>query len=210
MTSLLSGERVPKTHPRVEACGDLDELASFLGVVAAALPAQHDGLRGEIQAVQADLLRIGALLAAAPGSPAFAMLPPLGKERIEALEHSIENMEGSLPRLQTFLIPGGHPSAAWAHVARTVCRRAERRVAAIDPAGGGADTTGGPGVTGGPDVTGGPGVTGGPDVTSGPAVTGRPVPDGVLAYLNRLSTWLFDLARLCNSVSGVADLPWKG
>jgi cob(I)alamin adenosyltransferase len=87
-------------------------------------------------------------------------------------------MERSLPRLQSFVIPGGHPSAAWAHVARTVCRRAERRVAVLSAEPGGS----------GPDDA----------------------PDGVLPYLNRLSTWLFDLARWCNKVHGAADLPWKG
>ena len=169
MTSLLSGERVPKTHPRVEACGDIDELSSFLGAVAAALPSDRHDLRAEIQAVQADLLQVGASLATTEGSAAAGMLRPLGRDRIEAVEGSLQKMEESLPRLQSFILPGGHPSAAWAHVARTVCRRAERRVAAL------------------PDV-----------------------PAGVLAYLNRLSTWLFDLARSCNRAHDIADITWKG
>ena len=112
MTSLLSGERVSKTHPRVEACGDLDELASVLGAVAAGIPSDQEGLRQEIQAVQADLLSIGALVAARPDSPAFDQLHPLGAERVAALEASMNRMEGVLPRLQNFVIPGGHPRIA--------------------------------------------------------------------------------------------------
>jgi cob(I)alamin adenosyltransferase len=179
MTSLLSGERVSKTHPRVEACGDLDELASMLGVVAAGIPAEKEGLRAEVQAVQADLFSIGALIAARPGSPAFAMLHPLGMDRIATLEASMARMEAALPRLQSFVIPGGHVSAAWAHVARTVCRRAERRVTALES----EDPN---------------------------AARESPVPAHILPYLNRLSGWLFDLARWCNRLHGVADIPWKG
>ncbi len=177
MTSLLSGERVPKTHPRIEACGDVDELASVLGVVAAALSTDQPGLVEEIRAVQADLLGIGALLSAAPGSPALASLRPPAEGRIRALEDSARRMETELPRLQNFIIPGGTPTAAWAHVARAVCRRAERRVAALS-----AERA--------------PGLEGGPD----PA----------LAYLNRLSSWLFELARWCNKLKGVSETPWKG
>jgi cob(I)alamin adenosyltransferase len=179
MTSLLSGERVSKTHPRVEACGDLDELASVLGVVAAGFPADQEGLRREVQAVQADLLSIGALVAARPESPAFALLQPLGDDRTASLESSMARMEDALPRLQSFVIPGGHPSAAWAHVARTVCRRAERRVAALA----------------GESAAG--------------AAASRATAN-VLPYLNRLSGWLFDLARWCNKLHGVADISWKG
>jgi cob(I)alamin adenosyltransferase len=173
MTGLLSGERVPKTHPRVEACGEVDELASVLGAVAAALPDTEAGLRSEIVAVQEDLLRVGARVAATPGSPAAAMLPPLSEQRLAAVEESSRKMEASLPRLQSFIVPGGHPSAAWAHVARAVCRRAERRVVALA----GED----------------PGVA-----------------EGVIAYLNRLSAWLFDLARWCNRMHGVPEMTWKG
>jgi cob(I)alamin adenosyltransferase len=196
MTSLLSGERVFKTHPRVEACGDLDELSSVLGVVAAGFPADQEGLRREVQAVQADLLSIGALVAARPESSAFSLLRPLGMDRVAALESSMVRMEEALPTLQSFVIPGGHPSAAWAHLARTVCRRAERRVAAL-----GADDPGGAARA----VSTGAGGSSAPGSAAVPAI-----PASILPYLNRLSSWLFDLARWCNRLNGVADISWKG
>ena len=177
LTSLLSGERVPKSHARVEACGEVDELSSVLGACAAALPAARADLQREIQGVQADLLGIGALLATSPGSPTRQMLRPIGPDRMRQLEGAIERLERELPALQSFLLPGGHPTAAWAHVARTVCRRAERRVQSL------ADEAG--------------------------ATAGQPT-DGILPYLNRLSTYLFALARYCNKLHGVADIPWKG
>ena len=175
MTSLLSGELVPKTHPRVEACGELDELASVLGACAASLAGDGGELRREIQDIQGTLLHIGASLATSDDSPTAAMLRGLGAEDIRALERAIERIEAALPPLQGFILPGGHPSAAWAHVARTVCRRAERRALAI-PADRGE--------------------------TSRLAV--------IVAWLNRLSSYLFVLARFCNAEHGVQETVWKG
>jgi cob(I)alamin adenosyltransferase len=175
MTSLLSGERVPKTHPRVEACGELDELASVLGALAASLGPDTDGLRREIQDIQGTLLHIGATLATSSDSATAGMLRAIGAEDTRTLERAIERMEQALPPLQGFILPGGHPSAAWAHVARTVCRRAERRALAIP---------------------------------------GNPAEDSrlaaILAWLNRLSSYLFVLARACNAMRGVPETTWKG
>jgi cob(I)alamin adenosyltransferase len=175
MTSLLSGERVPKTHPRVEACGDLDELGSVLGACAASLPADGGELRRELQDIQGTLLHIGASLATSGDSPTAGMLRGLHAEDIRGLERAIERLEAGLPPLQGFILSGGHPSASWAHVARTVCRRAERRALAI-PADSG--------------------------VTSSRAA--------ILAWLNRLSSYLFVLARFCNAKHGVQETAWKG
>jgi len=166
MTSLLSGERVPKSHARIEACGELDELASVLGALAASLAEDREVERVEIRQVQGELLHLGAWLAVTPGSLTLGMLKPPSEGPVEALEGSIERMEKDLPPLQGFILPGGHPSAAWAHVARCVCRRAERRVAAI------------------------------------PAQEALP-------WLNRLSSWLYVLARHCNQVRGVPENLWK-
>jgi cob(I)alamin adenosyltransferase len=129
-TSLLSGERVLKTDQRVEACGDVDELCSILGALAASVQGEP-GLMDEIARIQGWLLRAGARLAATPGSAAAGMLANLGEEEVGTLERSMAVMEENLTPLQGFVIPGGHPSAAWAHVARTVCRRAERRVLSL-------------------------------------------------------------------------------
>jgi cob(I)alamin adenosyltransferase len=177
MTSLLSGERVPKSHARVEACGEVDELASVLGACAAALSADQAELQREIQHVQSDLLHIGAWLATSPGSPTREMLRMIGAERTKEVEDSIDRLEAELPPLQSFLLPGGHPTAAWAHVARTVCRRAERRVQFL--------------------------------ATDGGEDAGKAL-GGILPYLNRLSTYLFVLARSCNKLHGVPDATWKG
>jgi cob(I)alamin adenosyltransferase len=131
ITSLLSGERVPKSHARVEACGEVDELASVLGACAATLSAEQAELLREIQSIQGDLLHIGAWLATSPGSPTRQMLRTIGADRLREIEDAIDRLESALPPLQSFLLPGGHITAAWAHVARTVCRRAERRVQSL-------------------------------------------------------------------------------
>ena len=136
-TSLFSGERVAKHDERIEAYGDLDELNSAIGVLIAGLPPDGDGLRPELHDIQSELFAIGAWLATAPGAPAAAALPPLDPDGAIGLERAIDRLDAGLPPLAGFILPGGHPGAAWAHVARTVCRRTERRVVAL--AAGGAD-----------------------------------------------------------------------
>jgi cob(I)alamin adenosyltransferase len=130
-TSLFGGARVRKDDARIEAYGTVDELNSFLGVARASWPSSP--LDGQFHAIQSDLFDIGAHLAS-PGTSRFA-----GPEatRIAALEQSIDAMEADLAPLRTFILPGGCPAAAHLHVARTVCRRAERLVVALrdeDPA----------------------------------------------------------------------------
>jgi cob(I)alamin adenosyltransferase len=127
-TSLFSGERVPKNFERVEAYGDVDELNSILGIIASTLPEEVSKLGGEIQQFQSDLLHVGAWLATTPDSPFSADLMEIGHKQISRLEEAIDRMEENLPTLRSFIIPGGHASAAYAHMARTVCRRAERHV----------------------------------------------------------------------------------
>lgn len=130
-TSLFSGERVAKDHERIEAYGDLDELNSVIGALAAALPPQAGEVRPELEAVQADLFNIGAWLATSPGAAAAGSLPPIDPERAAALERAIDRIDAALPPLSGFIVPGGSPAAAWAHIARTVCRRTERRVVGL-------------------------------------------------------------------------------
>jgi len=127
-TSLFSGERVPKDNERIDAYGDLDELNSVMGALIAALPRQTEDLRQEIEKLQSDLFHIGAWLATSPGAPAAAALQPLEPDGAAALERFIDRIDATLPPLTGFILPGGHPGAAWAHIARTVCRRTERRV----------------------------------------------------------------------------------
>jgi cob(I)alamin adenosyltransferase len=130
-TSLFSGERVAKHDERIEAYGDLDELNSAIGVLIAGLPPDGDGLRPELHDIQSELFAIGAWLATAPGAPAAAALVPIDPDGAKGLERSIDRLDAGLPPLAGFILPGGHPGAAWAHMARTVCRRTERRVVGL-------------------------------------------------------------------------------
>ena len=129
-TSLFSGERVEKIDARIEAYGDLDELNAVVGSVVAALPRHSEiqALKSHLVKVQSDLFQVGALLATSPGSPAADHLTPVSEEQCQRLEDQIDAMDAHLDALNSFIIPGGHPSAAWSHMARTVCRRVERRV----------------------------------------------------------------------------------
>jgi cob(I)alamin adenosyltransferase len=133
-TSLFSGERMAKSDPRIDAYGDVDELNSIIGAVASALP-PHDAaepLKRQLTQIQSDLLHAGAWLATSADSPHAAQLTPIPAERIQELEGRIDAMQAELPELKSFILPGGHVAAAWAHVARTVCRRAERKAVALN------------------------------------------------------------------------------
>ena len=125
-TSLFSGERVEKSHLRIEICGDIDELNSVLGALAATVRKDREDTIKEIQYIQSCLLQIGAWLSTTPGSPVRSDIQKTTESQIEFLENAIDHMEEALPELKDFILPGGHISAAWAHVARAVCRRAER------------------------------------------------------------------------------------
>ena len=127
-TSLFSGERVSKANLRVKTYGDLDELNSIIGALVANLGSKHPKLVDEFKDVQSDLFVIGAILATTPDSPSLETLPRFAAEKIEMLENAIDRMAASLPELKGFILPGGHQTAAWAHLARTVSRRTERRL----------------------------------------------------------------------------------
>lgn len=127
-TSLFSGERLKKNTIQVEAYGTVDELCSFIGVVESVLPSNgnRDLLSQKLRSIQADLFAIGAILATSPDSGDVHLLQPLEKERVDFLEKEIDAMQRDLEQLHSFILPGGHESAAWAQVTRAVCRRAER------------------------------------------------------------------------------------
>ncbi len=127
-TSLFSGERVAKNDIRIEAYGAVDELNSVLGTVVAALPADGDLLRSDLLRIQAELFQVGAWLATTAASTAQSVLAPFTDEPTRRLETAIDRLDAELPKLTSFLLPGGHLSAALAQLARTTCRRAERRV----------------------------------------------------------------------------------
>ena len=127
-TGLFGGGRVAKNHPRVEAYGDVDELNAVLGLVRSTDPLPR--IDDIILPIQRDLFAIGALLA----TPNLEkMQQHLAKARIDEariadLEHAIDDGDAELEPLRAFIVPGGAPKASALHVARTVCRRAERRV----------------------------------------------------------------------------------
>jgi cob(I)alamin adenosyltransferase len=129
-TGLFGGGRVPKTHPRVEAYGAVDELNAALGWAHATLA--DPSIRGMLQEAQYDLFALGAHLATPDGERGRApWLPPLPDARIPELEAWIDEAESELAPLRSFILPGGSQSGAALHLARTVCRRAERRVIAL-------------------------------------------------------------------------------
>ena len=127
-TGLFGGGRVGKDHPRVEAYGDVDELNAALGMARSIeLMPRIDEV---LVPIQRDLFAIGALLATPEHDRMRQQLAKarIDEERIAQLEHAIDDGEEELEPLKAFIIPGGTPKAAALHVARTVCRRAERRV----------------------------------------------------------------------------------
>ena len=138
-TSLFGGRRVSKDAPRVAAYGEVDELNALIGLALAEL--SHDDLRRQLLTVQASLFDLGAELAA-PGAEAEstrrAPRPAIAEADVEQLEAWIDALEAELAPLTSFVLPGGERAAAQLHVARTVCRRAERRavsLAAEEPVG---------------------------------------------------------------------------
>lgn len=164
-TGLWGGQRVAKDALRVEAYGTVDECNAILGVARAhGLSAELDEL---IQEVQNQLFVVGADLAT-PGSA--ATIPRIGADEIAFLETCIDQLEGALPPLRQFILPGGYVAAATLHFARTVCRRAERAIVSLDHK--------------------------------------EPLNPQVLAYMNRLSDFLFVAARSANQHAEVDDVPW--
>ncbi len=127
-TGLFGGGRVPKDDSRVDAYGDVDELNAVLGAARATSPMPR--VDEVLVAVQRDLFAIGALLATPDVEKMHAHLAKarIDEARIEELERAIDACDNELEPLKAFIIPGGTPKAAALHVARTVCRRAERKV----------------------------------------------------------------------------------
>jgi len=132
-TGLFGGGRVSKTHPRVEAYGDVDELNAAIGLARSieTIPRVDEVL----VPLQRDLFSIGALLATPDHEKMKRQLEKarIDETRITELEHAIDDGDQELEPLKSFIVPGGTPKAAALHVARTVCRRAERRVIALSP-----------------------------------------------------------------------------
>ncbi len=166
-TGLIGGGRVHKSDARLDAYGTVDELNAHLGLAAAAA---DEPLRDPLHRVMDELFVVGSHLAAPAGKRAAAHLPPLPDAMAQRLESEIDAAETTVTPLAQFIVPGGSELAARLHVARTVCRRAERRLVELPPA---------------------------------------DVEPALVAYMNRLSDWLFVQARAANARAGVADVPWR-
>ena len=128
-TSLVGGSRVAKDDVRVEAYGTVDELNSHIGLLAEMLRGRGDRY-AELKAVQRNLFTLQTLLAT-EDADIYARLPHLDEEATATLERQIDAITEGLPKLRNFVIAGGTTAGAQCHVARTVCRRAERRVASL-------------------------------------------------------------------------------
>lgn len=128
-TGLGGGQRVPKDTLRVAAYGTVDELNSHLGVVLASGPAER--LRGELQRIQNELFHLGSDLCFLEADKAQFSLPQIEPRHVEMLEVLMDELNEALGPLENFVLPGGTTAASALHVARTVCRRAEREAIAL-------------------------------------------------------------------------------
>ena len=124
-TSLLSGDRVPKYDERIEAYGTIDELNSFVGLLRSGNLQKEE--KQFLIKVQHNLFNIGALLALGDKEVKFKM-PEISNADIEDIEQEMDKIDAQLPKLKSFVLPGGEQTVAYSHVCRSICRRAERLI----------------------------------------------------------------------------------
>jgi cob(I)alamin adenosyltransferase len=167
-TGLYGSDRVPKDSPRVDAYGTIDELNCCIGVAISVC--SHEEISKPLKRVQATLFTAGADLATNLEAETGRRHPRIRKDDTEELEKMVDSLFEELPQLKTFILPGGSRLSSELHLARAVCRRAERRV-----------------------------------VTLGRLEEINPE---MIPFLNRLSTYLFNLARYANVLEGKSDEAW--
>lgn len=122
-TSLIGGTRVAKSHLRIESYGTVDELNSYIGLVRDQEVSEHH--KTMLKEIQDRLFTIGSSLASDPEKSKMK-IPDLNDEDVSLLEKEIDDMHNSLPEMRNFVLPGGHTTVSFCHIARCVCRRAER------------------------------------------------------------------------------------
>lgn len=159
-----------KSHLRIEAYGTVDELNSYIGLCRDLL--QDETSRAALQEIQDRLFTIGSALACDPDKEPKLKIPDLKEADLDFLERSIDRMNEDLPRMKSFILPGGHPAVSHLHIARCICRRAERNSVRLE-------------------------------------TESHEIEPLILKYLNRLSDYLFMLARFTGHQLGVAEIPWK-
>ena len=123
-TSLIGGTKVPKSHLRIESYGTIDELNSYIGLVSDLINDSNSKII--LKEIQDRLFTVGSSLACDPDKEPLMKIPDLKEKDIELLEKEIDKMNETLPTMKSFILPGGHPAVSTTHIARCVCRRAER------------------------------------------------------------------------------------
>ena len=175
MTSLVGGQRVSKTDLRLEAYGTVDELNSQLGLLLTEVSDASD--HALLNEVQNHLFVVGGYLATDQSTTQLRAQSVVTPAMIESLEKAVDEIDSSLPNLRACVLPGGTRGASRAHVCRTVCRRAERRILALNNQLKERDEA--------------------------------ELDANVLSYMNRLSDFLFVLARKMNIIEGQDEIIWK-
>ena len=173
-TSLFGGQRVPKHHLRIESYGTVDELNSYLGLIRD----QNLDTNSEnnIIKIQNELFTLGAMLATPPEKETLKNgkerlnIPKINNEQIEFLELEIDKMNSELPPMTHFILPGGHTTVSYCHIARCICRRAERLCSSLNEK--------------------------------------EELNKNIIIYLNRLSDYLFVLARKLSKNLEVSEVKW--
>jgi cob(I)alamin adenosyltransferase len=128
-TALFGGKRLPKSHLKIDAYGTVDELNAHIGLLRDTI--NNNDVFSLLLEIQDRLFTIGAHLATDAEKKDKLSLPNLHIEDIELLEKAIDNMNENIPPMRAFVLPGGHPTVSYCHIARCVCRRAERKVVAL-------------------------------------------------------------------------------
>ncbi|MEX0287838.1 MAG: cob(I)yrinic acid a,c-diamide adenosyltransferase [Flavobacteriaceae bacterium] len=173
-TALFGGTRVPKHHIRIESYGTIDELNSWLGLIRdQEIKGHHQEM---LQQIQKDLFTVGAILATDPEKAVLKSgkdrlnIPKIHQDDISRLELEMDRMNESLPEMTHFILPGGHSTVSYCHIARTVCRRAERMSSLLHQT--------------------------------------SPLDEELLSYINRLSDYLFVLARKLSHDLQAEEIKW--
>ena len=170
VTSLIGGTKVSKAHLRIEAYGTVDELNSHIGLCRDLLTDAN--ARNILQEIQDRLFTVGSSLACDPEKEPKMKIPDLKEEDVTLLEKEIDAMNEIVPPMKSFVLPGGHVTVSQLHIARCVCRRAERCCVRLE-------------------------------------MENEEVPAIVIKYINRLSDYLFVLARFASHQLNAEEIPWK-
>lgn len=168
-SGLIGGTRIKKFDTRLEAYGTVDELNSTIGIIASLTG--NKSILETIKRIQATLFLIGTHLATDDSSQSLKTDMPCEKDDIKLLEIEIDKMQAELPTLNSFVLPSGCQASAQAHLARTICRRAERRIVELN------------------------------EIIQ--------IEENLITYINRLSDYLFVLARMLNKESSTPEMLWK-